>query len=162
MTFYVDMRLEREYSKRMAKRKIKTTSFGHALRVARVNAGLTQKELGEMIGANSHGYISMWENGARMPADKWLSKLLDVFPGLSNIKNHQDPETVPVRVRKPDPLKQQTPVIHVTNSYRGALDDLVEASASLTKAKEGFAKAKRVLDEEYKRFCAYLEGEASQ
>jgi len=61
----------------------KQTSFGEALRVARVNAGFTQMEMGELLGVGG-GALSNWENEQTTPVlENWL-KLVDLVPELRN------------------------------------------------------------------------------
>lgn len=58
-------------------------SFGQALRVARINLGFTQEELGELIDTSATA-VSTWETEANMPtADNWR-RLVTALPELKD------------------------------------------------------------------------------
>lgn len=58
------------------------TSFGAALRVARLNLGFTQDELGQLIDI-SGSTISCWETGTIPVLDNW-NRLVDALPELKD------------------------------------------------------------------------------
>lgn len=70
--------------------------FGDKLKNARINAGLTQKQLADLIGAK-HNSISNWENNQNMPDPNMIETIcgaLNVSPSyllLNNSDNIYDP-----------------------------------------------------------------------
>jgi transcriptional regulator with XRE-family HTH domain len=71
------------------------TSFGAALRIARLNIGFTQDELGQYVGV-AGPTISAWENEASMPVLDNYNKLVDALPELRSctppgVRNIQKP-----------------------------------------------------------------------
>lgn len=69
------------------------TIVGANIRTARDRLGLTQRELGERIGAEGL-FISRWERGANSPSPKYLPLLADaLFEGdISALYRERDPE----------------------------------------------------------------------
>ena len=53
-------------------KKKKMPAFGPILRQFRVNAGLSQEELGARLGYNSSGYVSRLELGEKKPSVELL------------------------------------------------------------------------------------------
>lgn len=61
---------------------LSTNSFGHRLRVARVDRRLTHRQLAKSLGV-SHATISYWENGKAEPSLSRITDIateLDVYP----------------------------------------------------------------------------------
>lgn len=54
------------------------TTFGQNLRAARHAAGLSQKQLAELIGAK-HNSVSNWENGVNSPSQSVIETLCRVL-----------------------------------------------------------------------------------
>lgn len=59
------------------------SSFGEALRRARVHEGLTQMDVADLLGV-ANSVVSSWERGAYQPVLTNYAVLLDVFPGLAH------------------------------------------------------------------------------
>jgi len=53
-------------------------TWGHRLKVLRVNAGLTQAELGAAVGIKQ-GTVARYESGDRTPPDEMRAKLADAL-----------------------------------------------------------------------------------
>jgi transcriptional regulator with XRE-family HTH domain len=86
-------------------------SFGEALKRARVHEGLSQEELGDMLGVVGQA-VSEWETDGNTPVREHYEKLVDLFPAL------KDGPTPDYRdIPKPDGGRGQTRD-HVT--LRGA------------------------------------------
>lgn len=57
---------------------MKTINFANNLRILRKSKGLTQEELGAMLGVNKRT-VSVWEIGKCEPSLTMLAKLCEIF-----------------------------------------------------------------------------------
>ena len=57
---------------------MKIINFANNLRILRKSKGLTQEELGAMLGVNKRT-VSVWETGKCEPCFAILAKLCDIF-----------------------------------------------------------------------------------
>ncbi|KYG10910.1 hypothetical protein BE21_09475 [Sorangium cellulosum] len=83
------------------------TTFGQALTAARIDAGLTTAELGELMGTDRSS-IYHWEVGSKNPIASHYRQLLDLFPALrfaprpdSRDQEKPGPAPAPKSARKP-------------------------------------------------------------
>lgn len=63
----------------MVVKALKHQYFGKCLKEFRNNAGLSQKEVGEMLGYTNPQFVSNWERGISTPPVDVLKKLSQIY-----------------------------------------------------------------------------------
>lgn len=74
--------------------------FAKRLRALRENKGLTQKEVGSLIGITDAA-VGMWEQGRRLPDAETMARLAEIFGvtvnyllGIDDSSTYKDPSTL--------------------------------------------------------------------
>ena len=62
---------------------VEETQIGYRLREIRLKLGMSQREVGEIVGV-APNTVGKWERGVAMPSEPHIAKLCAEFPDLDN------------------------------------------------------------------------------